>query len=55
MLNKYSCRSSVENTSVFWKSEGNFNLEELPNPVLVGYNFTDNLNVDFAVGIFWNI
>ena len=45
----------MENTSIFWKSGGNFNLEELSNPVLVGYNFTDNFNVDVAVGIFWNI
>ena len=55
MLNNYSCRSPMENTSMFWKSGGNFNLEELSNPVLVGYNFTDNFNVDVAVGIFWNI
>ena len=43
MLNSYSCRSPLETSSVFWKSGENFNLEELTNPMFLGYNFTDNL------------
>ena len=47
MLNNYSC--------VFWKSEENFNLEELINPMLSGYNFTENITVDVALGIYQNV
>ena len=46
MLNNYSCRSPLETSSVFWKSGENFNLEELTNLILVGYNFTENFSVD---------
>ena len=43
MLNNYFC--------VFWKSGENFDLEELINPMLAGYNFTENFIVEIAVGI----
>ena len=36
------------------KSGENFDLEESINPMLAGYNFTDNFTVDVAVGIFRN-
>ena len=50
MLN-YSCRSPLESSFVFWKSGENFNLEELINPMLAGYNFTENFTVDVAVDV----
>ena len=40
MLNNYFSRSPLESSTVFWKSEENFDLEELTNTVLVGDNFT---------------
>ena len=49
MLNNFSCRSPLETSSVFWKSGENFNMEELINSMLVGYNFTKNFNVDIVV------
>ena len=52
MLNNYSCESPQEISSVLWKSGENFHLEELINPMLVGYNFTENFTVDAAEGIF---
>ena len=55
MLNIYSCRSPLESSSVVWKSGEKVNLEELTNPVLVGYNSTGNFTVDVAVGIFRNV
>ena len=50
-----SCRSPLESSSASWKSGENFNLEELTNSMLVGYNFTENFTVDVAVGIFRNV
>ena len=55
MLNNYSFRSPLETSSVFWKSGENFNMEELINSMLVGYNFTKNFTVDVAVAIFRNV
>ena len=55
MLSNYSCRSPLETSSVFWKSGENYNLEELINLMLVGYNFTENLTVDVAMGILRNV
>ena len=55
MLNNYSCRSPLETFSVFWKSGETFNLEELINPMLAGYNFTENFTVHVAVVIFRNV
>ena len=49
MLNNYSCGSPPETSSAFWKSGENFNLEELINPMLVGYTFTENFAVDVAM------
>ena len=40
---------------MFWNSGENFNLEELINSMLVGYNFDENLTVDVAVGTFRNV
>ena len=51
----YSSTSALESTSAFRKSRENFNLEELSNSMLVGYNFTKNFTVDLPVGIFWNV
>ena len=42
MQSNYFCRTPLESSSVFWKSEENFNLEELTNPILVGNKFTEN-------------
>ena len=55
MLHNYYCRSPLETSSVFWKSGENFNLEELINPMLAGYNFTENITVDVALGVFQNV
>ena len=55
MLNNYSYRSPLESSPVFWKSGENFNLEELTNPMLVGYNFTENFTVEVDGGILGNI
>ena len=41
-----ACRSPLDNSSAFWKSGENFILEELTNPVLVSYNFTENFTVE---------
>ena len=48
MLNKYSCRSLLESSSVFWKSGENFNLEWLTNPMLVGYSITCNFTIKWT-------
>ena len=40
---------------MFWKSEENFNLEELTNPMLVGDNFTEIFTAEVAMGIFRNV
>ena len=55
MLNNYLWRSPLETSSVFWISGEKFNLEELINLMLVGYNFTENFTKDVAVGTFQNI
>ena len=55
MLSNHSCRLPLETSSMFWKSGENFNLEELTNPKLIGYNITENFTVDFAVGFFRNV
>ena len=42
---------------MFWKSGENFNMKQLTNLMLVGYNFTENFTVDLAMGILqyvWN-
>ena len=51
MLRNYSYRSLLETSSMFWKSGENLNMEELINPMLTGYNFTENFTVDIAVKI----
>ena len=55
MLNNCSWRSPLETSSVFWKYGENINLEELINTMLVGYNFTEDLTKDVAVGTFGNV
>ena len=55
MLFYYPYDLPLETCPVFWKSGENFNLEELINPMLVGYKFTENCTVDVAVRIFWNV
>ena len=49
------CRSPLESSSAFWKSGENINLQELTNPMLVGYNFPENLTADAAVVTFQNV
>ena len=49
MLNNYSCRSPLGSSSVFSKSGVNFYLDELANPKLVGYKFTENFSEKFSL------
>ena len=55
MLSKYSLDHLKKALLVLWKFGENFNLEDLTNPMLVGYNFTGNFTVDVAEGIFRNV
>ena len=40
---------------VFWKSGGNFSLEQLTNPMLAGNNFTENFTTGAPVGFSQNV
>ena len=55
MLNNYSFEGLLESSSAFRKFEEKSNLEELTNPMFVGYNFIENFTVDVAEGIFRNV
>ena len=49
------CGTSLESSSVFWKSGQNFNPKQLTNLIMADYNFTENFTADFPVGIFQNV
>ena len=55
MLHNNFFITPLENFSVFWKFQEDFNPEYLTNPILAGNNFIENFNADVPVEIFQDV
>ena len=55
MLSNYFCGTPLESSSVFSKSEENFNPKQLTNIMFADDNFTKSFTADVPMGIFQNV
>ena len=55
MLSNYFCGTHLESSSVFSKSEENFNPKQLTNVMFADNNFTEIFAADVPMGIFQNV
>ena len=55
MLSNYFCGTPLESSSVFSKSDENFNLKQLTNIMSADENFTESFTADVPIGIFQNV
>ena len=55
MLSNYFCGTPLESSSVFSKSEENFNPKQLTNIMFADDNFTKSFTADVPMRVFQNV
>ena len=55
MLSNYFCGTPLESSSVFSKSEENFNPKQSTNIMFADNNFTEGFTAEVPMGIFQNV